>query len=68
MPLNDFLNGFDVTIYEKNKSIGGRASVLKEKGYTFDMGPSWYWIPEVFELFFNDFGNSGKDNYSLEKF
>ena len=60
-------HGFDVTVYEKNESIGGRASVLKENGYTFDMGPSWYWMPEVFERFFNDFGNSVKDYYSLEK-
>ena len=45
--------GFDVTIVEKNKQIGGRARNFKAKGYTFDMGPSWYWMHEIFDNFFN---------------
>ena len=45
-------NGYDVTILEKNNSIGGRARVLKKDGFKFDMGPSWYWMPDVFESFF----------------
>ena len=45
--------GHDVTILEKNDSIGGRARQFTEDGYVFDMGPSWYWMPEVFENFFN---------------
>ena len=60
-------NGFDVTIYEKNENVGGRANILKEKGYTFDMGPSWYWMPEVFEHFFNDFDCKVNDFYELER-
>jgi phytoene desaturase len=60
-------NGFDVTIYEKNKNVGGRANTLKEKGYTFDMGPSWYWMPDVFENFFHDFGFKVSDFYELER-
>ena len=44
--------GFDVTILEKNESAGGRASQFKAEGFTFDMGPSWYWMPNVFEDFF----------------
>ena len=59
--------GFDVTIFEKNESIGGRASQFKADGFTFDMGPSWYWMPDVFERFFNDFGYSANDFYELEK-
>ncbi len=43
--------GYDVTIFEKNASIGGRARQLKIEGYTFDMGPTWYWMPDVFETF-----------------
>ena len=49
---------FEVLVYEKNKTIGGRARQLKKQGFTFDMGPSWYWIPDVFESFYNDFGKT----------
>ena len=60
-------DGYDVTIFEKNESIGGRASQFKAEGFTFDMGPSWYWMPDVFERFFNDFGYKVDDFYELEK-
>jgi len=59
--------GNKVTVYEKNSSIGGRARQLKKEGFTFDMGPSWYWMPDVFERFFNDFGKKTVDYYSLIK-
>lgn len=59
--------GHDVTIYEKNESIGGRARQFKTQGFTFDMGPSWYWMPDVFERFFNDFNKSASDFYELIK-
>lgn len=59
--------GHTVTIYEKNKTIGGRARQLKKDGFTFDMGPTWYWMPDVFERFFNDFGKKPSDFYTLEK-
>ncbi|RKR80981.1 putative NAD(P)-binding protein [Mucilaginibacter gracilis] len=49
-------SGCNVSVYEKNEHIGGRARSLQAGGYTFDTGPSWYWMPEVFENFFNDFG------------
>ena len=49
-------NNFDVTIIEKNDSVGGRLSKFEKDGFVFDMGPSWYWMPDVFENFFNDFG------------
>ena len=57
--------GFEVTILEKNKSIGGRARQFSDSGFTFDMGPSWYWMPDVFERFFNKFGKSVSDYYEL---
>mgnify|MGYP001605623154 CR=1 FL=1 len=57
--------GFNVTILEKNSSIGGRSRVFKENGFTFDMGPSWYWMPDVFEDFFNKFGKKVSDYYNL---
>jgi len=44
--------GYDVTILEKNATIGGRARKFEDKGFVFDMGPSWYWMPDVFETFF----------------
>ncbi len=59
--------GNKVTIYEKNESIGGRARQFKKEGFTFDMGPSWYWMPDVFEKFFNDFNKKTKDYYELIK-
>ncbi|MFM2265072.1 MAG: Dehydrosqualene desaturase [Bacteroidota bacterium] len=59
--------GHEVTIYEKNQTIGGRARQLKRDGFTFDIGPTWYWMPDVFERFFADFGKKTSDYYSLEK-
>ena len=59
--------GCKVDVYEKNADIGGRARQLHTgNGYIFDMGPSWYWMPEVFERFFNDFGYKREDLYRLE--
>jgi phytoene desaturase len=57
--------GYDVTLYEKHSSAGGRARKFETHGFTFDMGPSWYWMPDVFEKFFNHFGKSVSDYYSL---
>lgn len=59
--------GNRVTIYEKNSTIGGRARQFKEEGFTFDMGPSWYWMPDVFERFFQDFNKKPSDYYELIK-
>jgi len=58
-------SGCSVNVYEKNAETGGRARQLVADGYTFDMGPSWYWMPEVFENFFNDFGYKASDFYEL---
>ena len=59
--------GADVTVLEKNEQLGGRASVLEEDGFRFDMGPSWYLMPDVFERFFEHFGRSPEDYYELER-
>jgi len=59
--------GNKVTLYEKNESIGGRARQFKKDGFTFDMGPSWYWMPDVFERFFQDFNKKTTDYYELIK-
>ena len=59
--------GYEVTVLEKNEQIGGRASMLEIEGFKFDMGPSWYWMPDVFEKFFGDFGKKVSDYYQLEK-
>ncbi|WP_026713064.1 phytoene desaturase family protein [Flavobacterium daejeonense] len=59
--------GHEVVVFEKNNSIGGRARQMKKKGFTFDMGPSWYWMPDVFERFFADFGKKTIDYYQLIK-
>lgn len=60
-------DGFEVTVIEKNEQPGGRGSVYQEDGYTFDMGPSWYLMPDVYEKFFADFGKKPEDFYALEK-
>ncbi|CAN5138505.1 phytoene desaturase family protein [soil metagenome] len=60
-------SGYKVSVYEKNDSVGGRARQLKQDGFTFDMGPSWYWMPDVFERFFGDFDKKPSDFYTLEK-
>jgi len=57
--------GWEVTVIEKNKTAGGRAKQLVADGFTFDMGPSWYWMPDVFERFFKQFGKKVTDYYSL---
>lgn len=59
--------GYDVTILEKNNTIGGRARSFSTQGYTFDMGPSWFWMPDVFEDFFNDFGYKTNDLLDLKR-
>ncbi len=59
--------GWAVTVLEKNDTAGGRAKQLKAKGFTFDMGPSWYWMPDVFERFFNQFGKKVSDYYTLHR-
>ena len=59
--------GHSVTIFEKNKDAGGRARMFEYEGFKFDMGPSWYWMPDVFEGFFADFGKKTQDYYDLEK-
>lgn len=60
-------DGFEVTVLEKNEQAGGRASVYREKGFVFDMGPSWYLMPEVFENFFSQFNKHPNDFYTLKR-
>lgn len=57
--------GYDVTVLEKHDKPGGRARQFTEQGFVFDMGPSWYWMPDVFEKYFQRFGRSTKDFYEL---
>jgi len=59
--------GWDVSVLEKQSTPGGRARQFKDAGFTFDMGPSWYWMPDVFERFFNCFGKKVSDYYSLHR-
>ncbi len=57
--------GHDVTIFEKNSTVGGRARTFKAQGFTYDMGPSWYWMPDVFEKFFSHFDVAPSKYYDL---
>ncbi|MEI9920313.1 MAG: phytoene desaturase family protein [Bacteroidota bacterium] len=58
-------DGYDVTVYEKNGIAGGRARTFSSEGFKFDMGPSFYWMPDVFDRFFALFGKKVSDYYEL---
>jgi len=58
-------SGHGVYVLEKNKTIGGRARAFSEQGFMFDMGPSWYWMPDTFERFFGQFNRRPGDYYDL---
>lgn len=57
--------GYEVTIFEKNSTPGGRARLFEAGGFRFDMGPSWYWMPDVFETYFARFGKTPANYYDL---
>jgi len=59
--------GYAVTLVEKNEEIGGVASQFQADGFTFDMGPSWYLMPDVFQNFFDLLGEKAEDHLQLEK-
>ncbi|MGA9649041.1 phytoene desaturase family protein [Pedobacter sp.] len=60
-------DGFEVTVLEKNEMAGGRARTWEKDGFIFDMGPSWYWMPDVFENYFKLFGKTTSDFYELKR-
>ncbi len=60
-------DGFDVTILEKNESSGGRGRKFKHESFLFDMGPSWYWMPNVFDNYFKAFDKKTEDYYHLTR-
>ena len=57
--------GYTVEVFEKNNSLGGRARSKEINGFVFDMGPSWYWMPDVFERFYADFNTCVEKHYDL---
>lgn len=59
--------GHEVNVYEKNKMAGGRAQTFQAEGFTFDMGPSWYWMPDLIDKIFEDLGEKRSDYVSLER-
>lgn len=59
--------GKNVIVLEKNEQTGGRARQFEASGFTFDMGPSWYWMPDVFESYFNRFGKKVSDYFDLKR-
>lgn len=58
-------NGNEVLVIEKNSNFGGRANIWEKDGFKFDLGPSWYWMPDVFEKFFKRFNRKVEDYYKL---
>lgn len=59
--------GYKVQLFEKNSTVGGRCRQLIKNGYTFDIGPSWYWMPDIFDKYFADFGKKTSDYYELDR-
>ena len=59
--------GHNVTVLEKNATSGGRARSFTEQGFVFDMGPSWYWMPDVFDRYFQKFNRKTADYYQLTR-
>ena len=59
--------GFEVSVFDKNNMPGGRSQFFKDKGFTFDMGPSWYWMPEVIDRLFNDLSENREDYFKLTR-
>ncbi len=59
--------GATVHLVEHHEQAGGRARTFEDQGFRFDMGPSWYWMPEVFERFFGTFGHDVADLYDLRR-
>ncbi len=59
--------GWQVTVLEKQSSPGGRARQFSSQGFRFDMGPSWYWMPDIFERYFQQFGKKVSDYYRLKR-
>ena len=60
-------DGHKVTVIEKNEQVGGRAGMFKKDGFSFDMGPSWYMWPQVFDRFFAEFGKDAKELLNLKR-
>ena len=60
-------DGFEVTVLEKNEMAGGRARTWEKDGFIFDMGPSWYWMPDVFDNYYKLFGKTTSDFYELKR-
>ena len=60
-------SGYKVSVFEKNSTVGGRCRQFVKDGFTFDMGPSWYWMPDIFDKFFAEFGKKTSDYYQLDK-
>lgn len=60
-------NGYSVEVFEKNSMSGGRSQYFKSDGFTFDMGPSWYWMPELVDGLFEDLGENRSDYFQLSR-
>lgn len=60
-------NGYEVNVYEKNESVGGRSRTFEAEGFTFDMGPSWYWMPELIDQMFEMLGENREDYFKLKR-
>lgn len=59
--------GYRTILFEKNPAVGGKAQFAEDSGFKFSLGPNWYTMPDIYEDFFRDFGQSPEDHYTLTK-
>lgn len=59
--------GYSVEVFEKNEMAGGRSRVFEKSGFRFDMGPSWYWMPDIIDELFQDLGENRENHYSIKR-
>ncbi len=60
-------NGYNVTVLEKNESPGGRCNQIVQDGHRFDIGPTLFLMPEVWEETFASLGEKMGDHLDLRR-
>ncbi|WP_411845234.1 phytoene desaturase family protein [Roseibacillus persicicus] len=58
--------GYEVEVFEKNPQMGGKLNVLEQDGFTFDLGPSIFTLPAIFEDLFKRAGKKMEDYVQLD--
>ncbi|MBA5255037.1 phytoene desaturase family protein [Enterococcus hirae] len=59
--------GYEVTLYEKDRQVGGKMNQIKTAGFTFDLGPTIVMMPEIYREVFEFCGKDPDDYISMKK-